>query len=69
MNEEILKAAREANVPDLSCSPEGELMPWVEAFYRAAFNAGIEAAAKLGEENWYRSEDDYVKAIRELEMK
>lgn len=33
-DEEIIAIARQANVPDTSCTPAGELMQWVRDFAR-----------------------------------
>ena len=50
MNDEILKLARECGF--LCTNPNG-VSPALEAFYNSAFNAGLEAAAHVLDENAY----------------
>ena len=73
MNNEILQAARRCGVPDLSINPEGELMTWVIAFYREAYNSAIEDAAEKASRFWIAQEDSNdcsaYAAIYTLEMK
>lgn len=80
-NEEILKLAQRCNILGGKVLPpacdEGVTAYWVdecsvenlEAFYKAAFNAGIEAAAKHLDDTWYRTQTDCSDAIRKLELK
>ena len=63
MNDEILKLAKECGITHNTWDYQDKCA--VEAFYRAAFNAGIEAAAKeceslAGEDPIFKSnENDY----------
>lgn len=73
-NEEILKLAKECGARRLMSPVKHESLGLmgndeIEDFYKAAFNAGIEAAAKHLDDMWYRTQTDCSDAIRKLELK
>ena len=61
--DEILKLAKECGF--LGTNPNG-VSPALEAFYKAAYNKGIEDAANHLNDYWYKTQTDCIKAIREL---
>ena len=61
--EQILKLAKECGARRLMSPAKWETLGLmgndeIEAFYKAAFNAGIEAAAKHLDDTWYRTQTD-----------
>lgn len=66
MNEEILKMAKESGLLLNSAKSAGQ---GLEAFYKAAYNAGIEAAAKVATDYIEHGGYQFLKEIRKLKMK
>lgn len=48
-NEDIIRLAREALVPDASCAPAGELMPWVKRFAELVAAHERDACAQIAD--------------------